>query len=193
MIQADSPTHQLNVSLSLPLRTARLTLRDFVPNDFDAIYAYASNPDVTRYMFYGPHTVADTHAYLERMIASQREEPRLVWELGAVVTAGDRVVGACDLTLENAQEADMGFIFAQDVWGMGYATEAARTLVRAGFEQLGLDRVFSTCDVANGASARVLEKAGLHRKATLEQHKYARGQWWTSFLYEVRREHWSTE
>jgi [ribosomal protein S5]-alanine N-acetyltransferase len=179
------------VSLSIPLRTARLTLRDFAPSDFDAIHAYASDPEVTRYMFYGPRTVADTHAYLERMLASQREEPRLIWELGAVVTADDRLVGACDLTLDSPQEADLGFIFSQEVWGMGYATEAARLLVCVGFEQLGLNRIFSTCDVANAASARVLEKAGLQREATLEQHKYARGQWWTSFLYAVRREHWS--
>lgn len=144
-------------------------------------------------MFYGPRTLVDTRGYLERMLASQREEPRLIWELGAVVTDDDRLVGACDLTLENTQEADLGFIFSREVWGKGYATEAARTLVRVGFEQLGLNRIFSTCDVANGASARVLEKVGLQREATLERHKYARGQWWTSFLYAVRREHWPPE
>jgi ribosomal-protein-alanine N-acetyltransferase len=182
-----------SVSLRLPLRTPRLTLRDFAPNDFDAIHAHASDAEVTRYMFYGPRTVADTHAYLDRMLASQRAKPRLIWELGAVVTAEDRLVGACDLTLEDAQEGDLGFIFSRDVWGMGYATEAAAMLVRAGFEQLGLIRIFSTCDVANGASARVLEKAGLQREAVLEQHKYARGRWWTSFLYAVRREQWSPE
>ena len=178
------------MSLSLPLRTPRLTLRDFVPDDFNAIHAYASDLEVTRFMFHGVRTVADTHAYLARMLTSQREEPRLIWELAVVVTADDRLVGACDLTLtlENAREADLGFIFSKDVWGMGYATEAAHTLVRAGFEQLGLNRIFSTCDVANAASAHVLEKAGLHREAMLEQHKYARDQWWTSFLYEVRCE-----
>ena len=81
--QSLARTHEnVSVSLSIPLRTARLTLRDFAPSDFDAIHAYASDPEVTRYMFYGPRTVADTHAYLERMLASQREEPRLIWELG---------------------------------------------------------------------------------------------------------------
>ena len=39
--------------VSLPLRTARLTLRDFVPDDFVAIHAYASDPEVTRFMFHG--------------------------------------------------------------------------------------------------------------------------------------------
>ena len=141
-------------------------------------------------MFFGPRTVAETHAYLERMLASQKETARSTWELGAVVTADGRLVGACDLTLETAQEADLGFVFSREVWGMGYATEAARRLVRAAFEELGLRRIFSTCDVANGASARVLEKAGLQREATLERHKFARGHWWTSFLYTVRREQW---
>jgi ribosomal-protein-alanine N-acetyltransferase len=181
------------VPLTLPLQTARLTLRDFQADDLDAIHAYAVDPLVTRYMFYGPRTFEDTRAYLERMFASQREEPRMVWELGVIHTAEKRLVGACDLTLENVDEADLGFIFARDVWGKGYATEAARTMVRAGFEQLGVSRIFSTCDVHNVASALVLEKAGLRREATLENHKFAKNQWWTSFLYGVSREEWTAE
>jgi [ribosomal protein S5]-alanine N-acetyltransferase len=173
------------VALILPIHTSRLTLRDFVPGDFDAIHSYASDPDVTRFMFHGVRTVEDTRAYLNRMIASQTEEPRLIWELAVVVTSVGRLIGACDLTCENEREGDLGFIFAKDVWGMGFATEAVRTMVRAGFEQLGLSRIFSTCDVANAASARVLEKAGLQRVATLDRHHYALGRWWTSHLYEV--------
>jgi RimJ/RimL family protein N-acetyltransferase len=61
-------------------------------------------------------------------------------------------------------------------------------MVHASFEQLGLTRIFSTCDIDNKASARVLEKAGLTRVARLERHKQAHGRWWTSFFYEVRRE-----
>lgn len=159
-----------------------------MPGDFDAIRAYASDPDVTRFMFHGVRTVADAHHYLASVMATQREDPRSTWELAVVVTSVSRLVGACDLTLENVQEADLGVIFSKDAWGMGYATEAARAMVRAGFEELDLTRIFSTCDVANAASARVLEKAGLQRVATLDRHKYALGKWWTSFLYEVRRE-----
>ena len=85
------------------------------------------------------------------------------------------------------READLGFIFSNDVWGKGYATEAARAMIRAGFEDLGLRRIFSTCDIANAASARVLEQAGLTRVATLERHKYALDKWWNSFLYEIVR------
>jgi RimJ/RimL family protein N-acetyltransferase len=38
-------------------------------------------------------------------------------------------------------------------------------------------RIFSACDVANAASARVLEKSGLQRIATLDRHQYALGTW----------------
>ena len=164
-----------------------MTLRDFTPDDFDAIHPYASDPDVTRFMFHGARTVEDTRDYLDRLIVSQQEQPRLTWELGVVVTAVNRLVGACDLTCDEKGEGDLGFIFSKDVWGMGYATEAARAMVRAGFEQLGLTRIFSTCDVANAASGRVLEETGLARIARLERHKYALGKWWTSHLYEIRR------
>jgi ribosomal-protein-alanine N-acetyltransferase len=136
-------------------------------------------------MFHGVRTVEDTRAYLNRMIASQTEQPRLIWELAVVVTSVDRLIGACDLTCENEREGDLGFIFAKDAWGLGYATEAARAMVRAGFEHLHLSRIFSTCDVANAASARVLEKAGLTRVATLDRHQFALGKWWASHLYEV--------
>src|SRR5580765_817583 len=47
-------------AIILPLRTPRLVLRDFVPGDFDAIHSYASDPDVTRFMFHGVRSAADT-------------------------------------------------------------------------------------------------------------------------------------
>lgn len=176
--------------ITIPIHTARLTLRDFVASDFDAIHAYASDAAVTRFMFYGPRSTADTQAYLDLMLASQREVPRLIWELGVVVSAENCLIGACDLTVENTNEADLGFVFGRDAWGRGYATEAAQALVRAAFEELGVTRVFATCDIANTASARVLEKAGLRCEATLERHKHARDRWWTSFLYALRRDEW---
>jgi ribosomal-protein-alanine N-acetyltransferase len=179
------------VPLDLPLQTARLILRDFQATDIDAIHAYASNAEVTRYMFYGPRTPDDTRDYLERMLASQREEPRMIWELAVVRATDGRLIGACDLTLESPAEADLGFIFSRDVWRLGYATEAARAMVRAGFEQLGVSRIFSTCDVSNLASARVLEKAGLQREAVLDRHKFAKNQWWTSLLYAIGRVEWA--
>jgi len=168
-----------------------LLLRDFVAADFGAIHAYSSDPEVTRFMFFGPRDEADSRDYLQRMFESQIQEPRLTWELAIVHRSDDRLIGACDLTLEDEREGDLGYMLARDAWGQGYATEAARATVDAGFEQLGLERIFATCDVDNAASAHVLEKAGLRCEALLESHKEAKGRWWDSYLYAIVRSEWS--
>lgn len=176
--------------LHLPIRTERLLLRDFVATDLNAIHAYSSDPEVTRFMFFGPRSEADSRDYLQRMLESQAQKPRLTWELAIVRRSNDRLIGACDLTLEDEREGDLGYILARDAWGQGYATEVARAMVAAGFEQLGLERVFATCDVDNAASAHVLEKAGLRRETLLKNHKEARGRWWDSYLYAIARGEW---
>jgi ribosomal-protein-alanine N-acetyltransferase len=176
--------------LTLPIRTGRLLLRDFVAADFDAIHAYSSDPEVTRFMFFGPRDEAASQDYLHEMLESQAQEPRLVWELAIVRRSDNRLIGACDLTLEDEREGDLGYILARHAWGQGYGTEAARAMVDAGFRQLGLERVFATCDVDNAASAHVLEKVGLRHEALLKNHKQAKGRWWDSYLYGIVRSDW---
>jgi [ribosomal protein S5]-alanine N-acetyltransferase len=177
-------------SLVLPLSTSRLVLRDFRADDGDAVYAYASDPDVTQFMFYGPRTRAETHQYLSQILATQNQTPRMTWELAIVLQGQDRPIGACDLTLENEREGDLGYILGRETWGHGFATEVATALVEAGFEHLGLARIFAICDIKHTASARVLEKAGLTRKAVLEQYREAKGRWWDMYLYDLKRSDW---
>ena len=177
-------------SLDLPLHTPRLYLRDFLPIDLQAIHAYASDPAVTRFMFYGPRDEADSTAYPQRMLQSQIERPRRTWELAVIRRADHRLIGACDVTLDNAHDGDLGYIFARDVWGQGYASEAARAMVDAGFTQLQLERIFATCAVEHGASARVLEKASLRRRTVLHHYKEAKGRRWNMWLYDLTRAEW---
>ncbi len=177
--------------LSLPLHTKRLILRDFVLDDYDAVHAYSSDPLVTRYMFFGPRSQAESYDYLLSMQQSQQDKPRLVWEIAVVRQADNALIGGCDLTFTgNAHEADLGYILAQAAWGQGYATEVARALVQAGFTQLQLARIVATCDVANTASAHVLQKAGLRRHTTLSQYRYAKGRWWDVYFYAIERSEW---
>lgn len=175
-------------ALRLPVLTSRLRLRDFVTTDWEAVHAYVSDPEVVHFMFWGPRDASESRDYIQRMLVSQQERPRMTWELAIIRRADHRLLGACDLTLLNEREADLGYVLARDAWGQGYAAEAALALVVAGFLQLGLQRIVATCDPRNLASARVLEKAGLQRAGLLAQHQWAKGRWWDSLLYEIDRE-----
>ena len=179
-----------NRRLTLPIHTARLTLREFMPSDLDAVYTYASDAEVVRFMFYEPRNLAETHAYLDWLLRSQTEIPRMMWELAMIRREDHELVGACDLTLDNEREADLGYILARDAWGYGYATEAARAMVDAGFKQLNLERIYAICDVGNSGSAHVLSKVGLRHQSVLHHHTYAKDRWWDVHLYEVTRAEW---
>ncbi len=179
-------------SLPLPLRTARLTLRDFLPTDGAAIEAYTTDPRVTRYLFFGPRDAEAVAEYLEEILASQRESPRNRYELAVVETATDRVVGACDLSLIEPGVFDLGYMLGSGDWGKGFATELACALLEAGFRDLGAQRVISTVDVNNRASIRVLEKIGMRWEAIYRRHRRAKNRWWDCHLYVLGREVWES-
>jgi RimJ/RimL family protein N-acetyltransferase len=176
--------------LALPISTARLSLRDFVRSDFDAIHAYSSDPRVTKFLFFGPRDEDSTADYLEGLLASQEEVPRTRFELAVHETASGRVIGACDLSLIERNVVDLGYMLALADWGKGYATEIALALVDAAFYDLRADRVISTVDVNNRASIRVLEKIGMRWEAVFRKHRRAKNRWWDCHLFVLPREVW---
>jgi RimJ/RimL family protein N-acetyltransferase len=176
--------------LRLPLETTRLALREFVTGDYDAIYAYASDPRVTRYMLYGPRDAMDTHEYLRRVLRYQSDRPRLIWELAVTLRADADLIGACDITILKPGEGDLGYMLRHDAWGKGYASEIAVTLIDAGFRDLGLDRVISTVSTDNARSMRVLEKAGMRWEAHYRRYAQAKGRWWDCHLFATSRPEW---
>jgi GrpB-like predicted nucleotidyltransferase (UPF0157 family)/RimJ/RimL family protein N-acetyltransferase len=172
--------------LELPIATERLRLREFVAADFDDVHRVESDREVMRYMFRGPRSEQETRTYLSHLLDAQRQSPRSTWELAVVHRDTGRVIGACDLTLNLHQgDGDLGYTLAKDAWGRGYATELAGALMRAGFEQLELARIYSLCAVDHPASARVLEKAGLRFVGIVERCREAKGRWWDMRLYEL--------
>ena len=82
-----------------------------------------------------------------------------------------RLIGS--ITLDMACEHDhaqLGFWIGVPYWGKGYATEAAREVVRTGFEVWGLHRIYAQYFGTNLASARVLAKVGFQGEGLMRQH-----------------------
>ncbi|MFD0973484.1 GNAT family N-acetyltransferase [Plantactinospora endophytica] len=169
----------------LPLRTNRLLLRDFDPSDEEAVHAFAGDPAVTRFTDWGPNTRADSGAFVRNCVAQAADPHRTAFNLAAV--AGDLLVGSVAIWVENAthRRGEIGFVFHPSVWNQGYATEAARELIRFGFAELGLHRIAATCHPDNTGSARALVKAGLHQEGRLRDHLLARDRWRDSLLFAV--------
>jgi ribosomal-protein-alanine N-acetyltransferase len=180
------------MSLDMPLRTQRLTLRDFAYEDWQAVHRYAVDPEVVRYMVWGPNTEAETQQFVRRTLEQQSAEPRRHFGLAVTLNADARLIGACNITAAGTDDRGgcIGYVLHRDHWRQGYAAEAARALLAFGFGPLGLHRIIATCDTENGASARVMEKAGMRREGRLLEHKWIKGRWRDSFLYAILDREW---
>jgi RimJ/RimL family protein N-acetyltransferase len=175
-----------------PLRTERLLLRAFSQADFDDVHAYAIDPDVVRYMDWGPNSLEDTQAFLDRSFAAQLRWPRSDVNLAVQHLADDRVIGAIRLGVndEAARTGDIGYSLSSTYWRQGLGTEAARAMVAAGFEVLGLHRIWAECDTRNTGSYGIMEKLGMRREAHFRQDKRARDGWRDSYLYAILAQEW---
>jgi RimJ/RimL family protein N-acetyltransferase len=161
----------------MELRTERLVLRESRLDDEVAVHRYGSDEEVTRYLTWGPNSPPDTTAYLKKVVREAAREPRTSFTL-AVATLDDELIGVANLTITDAgSTGELGYVLARESWGRGYATEVARRLIVFGFNELGLRRITATCHPDNFASARVLEKAGLHCEGTLRDHLGVRAGW----------------
>src|SRR5215469_5129044 len=147
-----------------PVRTPRLVLRPFTPDDLGALHEFHRLPEVKALC------------------------------LAAELAATGELVGDCTLFwLSRAyQQGEIGFIFHPGFQGRGLATEAAAALLRLGFEGLGLHRIIGRCDGRNRRSARVLERNGMRLEAHLVENEFVKGEWTDELIYGILRREWAS-
>ena len=147
------------------IETERLVLRRPYAGDAPAIFArYASDPEVTRYMAWPTHrSLHDTHAFLRYCDDVWARWPQ-AGPLLVFARDGVTLLGAAGVVNNTETVAQIGYVFARDVWGRGYATEALLANVEA-VRPTGLRRLEAGVHVAHLPSCRVLEKAGFVRES----------------------------
>lgn len=147
------------------LETERLILRQFTAEDVELLVQLDSDPEVMRYLTGGPPTPREVleHDHIPHYLQYHRESAgfgfwvALEKETGAFLgwfhfrpNEGDP-----------ADEPELGYRLVRSAWGKGYATEGSRAIIRKGFEEFGVRRVYATTMTVNTGSRRVMEKSGL--------------------------------
>lgn len=173
------------------LTTERLVLRPFTDEDAEDLFALQSSPRVLRYWDAPPWTDRSSVAgFMEgcTRMADEGSGARVVVERHTDAT----FLGWCTFNSWNPdfRSASLGYCLTEEAWGRGYATEAARGLLRWAFATLDLNRVQAEVDTRNTASARVLEKLGFVREGTLREDCIVDGVVSDSWVYGLLRRDW---
>ncbi|MBZ0301169.1 MAG: GNAT family N-acetyltransferase [Anaerolineae bacterium] len=176
------------------LETERLRLRRFELADAPIVQTLLNDPDVTGNLLEAslPFSLEDACSMITTSHATF--EAGTGWAFAVTRKSNDDLVGYCDIQLQcEHQRGAITYWIGRPYWWQGYATEAAKKVVRFGYEQLGLNRIYAYVLQRNTASAHVLQKAGLIREGTLRQSILKAGVFEDVDFYALLREDWLTE
>ncbi|HEX7155176.1 MAG TPA: GNAT family N-acetyltransferase [Thermoanaerobaculia bacterium] len=147
------------------LTTDRLIIRPWTDADRPAFRTLLEDPEVTRYIHNGqPYTETEIDEYFARQARQIAEHG--VCMGAAVEKETNRLVGISGTQpLGTTGDLELGWIFARESWGRGYATEAGAALLRHVLETLARPRAVAIIDPANEPSKRVAARLGMHYDA----------------------------
>lgn len=176
-----------------PIETERLLLRPYREADIDVLHDIQSRPEVVRYLYWEPRTREKVEQVI-RDSGSQIHGEGGALELAIQPRGSDTMVGDVILMYRSEvhRQGEIGFVLHPDHQGHGYATEAAREMLRLGFEQLGLHRIVGRLEARNSASAAVLKRLGMRLEGHLHENEWVKGEWQSELVYAMLETEWAS-
>lgn len=151
----------------MELYTERLVLRPWLESDAESLYEYAKDPRVGPIAGWPPHTSVENSLEIIRNVLAVDEN------YAVCLKEDNRAIGSIGLTRGKASnldlpdnEGEIGFWIGVPFWGRGLITEAARELIRRGFEDLKFRKIWAGYFDGNARSRRVQEKCGFKHHHT---------------------------
>ncbi|RSD13916.1 GNAT family N-acetyltransferase [Amycolatopsis eburnea] len=171
--------------MEIPLKTDRLVIRDWTVDDAEAAFAVYGAEDVTHWLTPAMDRVGDLGAMRAVLNAWQETQPNLVPPRGrwAVERREDgKVIGGLGIRLLPPFEEDLelSWQLSPEVWGQGYASEAATALIKWAFTQ-DTDELFAVARPNNTRAIAVAKRLGMQWVGETEKYYNLRLQ-----VYRVR-------
>ena len=155
----------------MPTPTSRLTYRKPESSDVPRLFAIFGDPQTNLFNPNGPMTrLAEAQCLLDRWLEQWAAEGYGWWAI-ARSEQPEHVIGfggVAPLNYLTERRINLGYRFAVEAWGQGYATQLGRDALALAFETLGLPAVFGLVRPDHAASIRVLEKLGMQPFGVLD-------------------------
>ncbi|WP_369303114.1 GNAT family N-acetyltransferase [Pseudomonas sp. N2-5-1-1] len=155
----------------MPVTASRLIYRTPEPSDVQRLFAIFGDPQTNLFNPSGPMASLDDAQRLLNHWLEQWASQGYGWWTIARREAPDHLIGfggVAPLNYLTERRINLGYRFAVDAWGQGYATELGHDALTMAFQTLGLPQVFGLVRPDHAASIRVLEKLGMQSFGLLD-------------------------
>jgi ribosomal-protein-alanine N-acetyltransferase len=177
------------------IETERLILRPLTMADDKAIFAYASDPEVTKTVSVETaRSIEDTRTFLKSALDNYAKgaDPA---GFGIVLKKENRLIGTIGyLNWSNDHKRiEIGYALSRLYWNNGIVTEAAKEMIDYFFSHSDIIRIEARCLLENPASARVMEKSGMKFEGVLRKHAFIKGKHHDMKIYSILKDEWQRE
>lgn len=176
----------------IELESPRLLFRKYKVEDFPVFYDMLSNLENMKYRSSEPKCEDEVRGYVEWGIQCAQQKPCINFRYAVVLKQTGETIGSCELAFTDKDPAELAWELHRDYWRQGYGTEIGWTLLRLGFEVLGVRRIVADCNTLNKGSYRIMEKIGMRREAhyikCYRGNRALNHQWCDKYLYAILRE-----
>lgn len=163
------------------LETERLIIRDFVPEDLQALHEIFGD-DVVMENVEPAYTLAKTEEFLRTFCIGRRGA------VAAVLKSSKKLIGYILFKELEPEVYEIGWIFHKDFWRQGYAYESCREVVRYAFDELGAHKLMAEA-IDGIKSVGLMKKLGMQLEGIQKSHtRDNHGAWANFYLYGLLRE-----
>lgn len=172
----------------MQLLTPRLQLVEISEPDLELIHELQSLPEIDQYNTLGiPENFTETKRVMQIYFDDRKNDPRkmICWSISLKSTQEFIGLAGMHLSADRFRLAEIYYKLFPKFWGNGYATETAKCLITAGFENFNAHKIEAGVATENLASVRVLEKIGMIQEGLRRKILPIRGEWKDNYHYAI--------
>lgn len=171
------------------IETERLFLNQPGENDVDSIVQILNNPIYSENTINIPFPYSKDNARFWLGLAEEGFKNENHYIFSIRLNEDKEFVGAIGLGIDKtSNKAELGYWIGEKYWNRGYATEAVQAIIKFGFENLNLKRIFASVFDFNPASGQVLVKSGMEKEGLLKCHTLKNGVYQNHIFYAIINE-----
>jgi len=175
----------------LSLETERLLLRDFRSGDFEAFYATTQDPEYQKFYSEKESGREFWQSIFDSLLVPLEVKERMKFQLAICLKTGE-LIGTCGVRIEDCEnrQASFGCAIARPYWGKGLAVEAAHRILKYGFSELGMHRIYAETISENARAGMLARRLGMRLEAELRENRFFQGRWWHTAIYAILKDEW---
>jgi len=170
------------------LYTPRLMLGELEVSDIPTIVKYVDNPNIANNLHNVPHPYYEKDAIFWLNMVRQGFDNQTNYTFKINLKETNEFIGAMSLHIKKPHhKAEAGYWIGEPFWGQGYATEGLRVVLKFGFEELNLNKIYAKYYDYNPASGKVMAKTGMIKEAELIDNEFKQGKFVAEIQYHLTK------